>query len=171
MGIRRVVTGHDESGKAVVIYDGDAPNVKRPTSEIESTLFWVTDKSPADNSGDEDTGNRDVGIAPGPGGAIFRVVEFGPEGGAASEDELEYLSKVGGAERPEGARHPGMHKTNSIDYAIIMSGEIDMLLDGSEVHVKAGDVIVQRGTVHAWANRGSEPCKIAFILIDADPVP
>ena len=172
MGIRRVVTGHDETGKAVVIFDGDAANVKNPTSGIESTLFWVNEATPADNSGSPDTGNMDVAIAPGPGGAIFRVVEFGPEGeGEVSEDELDYLSKAGGAEQPEGARHPGMHKTSTIDYAIVMSGEIDMLMDDTEVHVKAGDVIVQRGTVHAWANRGTEPCKIAFILIDAVPVP
>jgi len=171
MGIRRVVTGHDENGKAVVIYDGDAPNMNNPTRQIESTLFWVADSTPADNAGDEDTGNRNVGIAPGPGGSIFRVVEFGPEGDSeVSNDELAYLSKAGGAEQPEGARHPGMHKTNSIDYAVVMEGEIDMLLDDTEVHVKAGDVVVQRGTVHAWANRGTEPCKIAFILIDAVPV-
>ena len=80
MGSRRVVTGHNENGKAVVIFDGDAPNVKNPTSGIESTLFWVNDTTPADNSGNEDAGNADVAIAPGPGGAIFRVVEFGPEG-------------------------------------------------------------------------------------------
>jgi len=84
---------------------------------------------------------------------------------------LDYLSKAGGAEQPEGARHPGMHKTNSIDYALIMEGEIDMLMDDTEVHLQAGDVVVQRGTVHAWANRGSAPCKIAFILIDAVPAP
>ena len=172
MGIRRVVTGHDDNGKAVVIFDGDAPNVKNPTSGIESTLFWVNNATPADNSGSEDAGNADVPIAPGPGGAIFRVGEFGPEGdGAESEDELDYLSKAGGAEQPEGARHPGMHKTNSIDYALIMEGEIDMLMDDTEVHLQAGDVVVQRGTVHAWANRGSAPCKIAFILIDAVPAP
>ena len=64
-----------------------------------------------------------------------------------------------------------MHKTNSIDYAVILSGEIDMLVDEDEVHLQAGDVVVQRGTYHAWANRGTEPCRIAFILIDAAPVP
>jgi uncharacterized cupin superfamily protein len=67
----------------------------------------------------------------------------------------------------EKPRHFGMHRTESIDYAVIMSGEIDMFLDDSEVHLKAGDVVVQRGTNHAWVNRGDEPCKIAFILIDA----
>ena len=164
MGIRRVVTGHDDNGKAVVIFDGDAPNVKSPTSGIESTLFWVNETTPADNSGSEDSGNMDVAIAPGPGGAIFRVVEFGPEGdGEVSQDELDYLSKAGGAEQPEGARHPGMHKTSSIDYAVIMEGEIDMLMDDTEVHLQAGDVVVQRGTVHAWANRGTRTLHIRII--------
>ncbi|NQV55492.1 MAG: cupin domain-containing protein [Rhodospirillales bacterium] len=168
MAIRRVVTGHDENGKAIVLFDGDAPNVKRPTGAIESTLLWVNENTPASNKGDTDAGNMEVGIAPGDGGAIFRIVEFGPDQDPSTE-ELDYLSKAG-AEQHEGARHPGMHKTRSIDYAVVMSGEIDMLLDDTEVRVKAGDVIVQRGTIHAWANRGSEPCTIAFILIDAEPV-
>ena len=64
-----------------------------------------------------------------------------------------------------------MHRTETVDYAIVMSGEIDMQLDDSEVHVTAGDVLVQRGTNHAWANRGTETCRIAFILVDAEPLP
>mgnify|MGYP006426489847 CR=1 FL=1 len=169
MGTRRIVAGNDENGKAVIQFDSEAANVRNPTSTIESTLLWVTDSAPANNAGNEDAADQAIGIPPPSNGSIFRIVEFGPEGGAATTDEQEYLASVG-AEQHEGARHPGMHKTNSIDYAIIMSGEIDMLVDEDEVHVKAGDVVVQRGNNHAWANRGSEPCRIAFILIDADPV-
>ncbi len=169
MGIRRVVAGNDETGKAVIQFDSDASNVKQPTSSITTTLLWVTDTSPANNEGSEDTADQEIGIPPPPNGSIFRIVEFGPEGSKGRSDEAKYLSSVG-AQQDESARHPGMHKTNSIDYAIIMSGEIDMLVDEDEVHVKAGDVVVQRGNNHAWANRGTEPCRIAFILIDSDPV-
>ena len=169
MDIRRVVTGHDESGKAVVTLDGAPPRLKSSPTGSELALFWVEGRTPADNSGADDRGDVDVGIPPPAGGSVFRVVEFQPEGGAAEEHTgSEGLSDMGAA-TPEGARHPGMHRTDTIDYAVVMTGEIDMLLDDSEVHVKAGDVVVQRGTYHAWANRGTEPCRVAFILIDADP--
>jgi mannose-6-phosphate isomerase-like protein (cupin superfamily) len=79
-------------------------------------------------------------------------------------------SKAGGSPAAKPARHPGMHRTRSIDYAIVLAGEIDMLLDDSDVHLKAGDVLVQQGTIHAWINRGKEPCRIAFILIDAKDI-
>ena len=169
MGIRRVVAGHDENGKAIILSDGDAANVQQPTSTIESTLLWVTDSAPAGNSGTTDTADQEIGIPPPPNGSIFRILEFAPEGKDGANEELEYLASVG-AEQHEGARHPGMHKTHSIDYAIIMSGEVDMFVDEDEVHLKAGDVVVQRGNSHAWVNRGAEPCRIAFILIDAVPV-
>ncbi len=169
MGIRRVVAGHDESGNAIILSDGDAPNVHQPTSAITSTLLWVTDSAPASNEGSEDTADQEIGIPPPPNGSIFRVVEFAPEGKDGASEELEYLAKVG-AEQHDGARHPGMHITHSVDYAIIMSGEIDMFVDEDEVHLKAGDVVVQRGNNHAWVNRGTDPCRIAFILIDAHPV-
>jgi mannose-6-phosphate isomerase-like protein (cupin superfamily) len=169
MSTRRIVAGNDENGKAVIQFDSDATNVKTPTSTIESTLLWVTDSSPANNTGNADAADQQIGIPPPPNGSIFRIVEFGPERSEGASDEAKYLSSVG-AEQHEDARHPGMHKTNSIDYAIIMSGEIDMFVDEDEVHVKAGDVVVQRGNNHAWVNRGTEPCRIAFILIDSDPV-
>ena len=170
MDIRRVVTGHDETGKAIVTLDGAPPRLTTSRAGSELALFWVKAATPADNSGNGDKDDVDVGIPPPPGGSIFRVVEFQPEGSMAAADntELEGLTNMG-ATTPDGARHPGMHRTESIDYAVIMTGEIDMLLDDSEVHLKAGDVVVQRGTYHAWANRGTERCRVAFILIDADP--
>ena len=169
MGIRRIVAGHDKTGKAIIQFDSEASNVHKPTSSIETTLLWVTDKTPVNNESCADTADQEIGIPPPPNGSIFRVVEFGPESSEGGPDEREYLSSVG-ATQHEGARHPGMHKTHSIDYAIIMSGEIDMLVDDDEVHVKAGDVVVQRGNNHAWVNRGTKPCKIAFVLIDSDPI-
>ena len=131
MEIRRVVAGHDENGKAVILSDGDAANVHQPTSTIESTLLWVTDSAPASNEGTTDTADQEIGIPPPPNGSIFRVVEFAPEGKDGASEELEYLAKVG-TEQHDDARHPGMHITHSVDYAIIMSGEIDMLVDEDE---------------------------------------
>jgi quercetin dioxygenase-like cupin family protein len=146
MEIRRVVTGHDAEGKAIVKIDGVSPNRPSRNPQTATTVVWSTEGFPVDNSGDEDGGTREVGITH-PNGTVFRVVSFGPG-------------------------NPAMvHRTNSIDYAVVISGECDMELDdGLSVHLKAGDVLVQRGTVHNWVNRGTEPCIIAFTLIYAKPV-
>jgi len=162
--VRRVVTGH-RGDKAVVLFDSAAPNQKlRQASGLVSTLLWVTDERPADVSGSADRSLREIGVPPPPSGSIFRVVDFPPEDAARSRDAV--LKEMGVADAG-GARHHGMHKTRSIDYAVVVEGEIDMLLDDSEVHLEAGDVLVQQGTNHAWVNRGSKPCRIAFVLVDA----
>jgi len=165
---RRVVTGHDAKGKAVVLIDGAAPNAKlRKATGLTSTLLWVTDRSPADNSGSADAAEREIGVAPPPRGSIFRVVDFPPAADFGAVDNAAMLREMGIGAGQGDARHATMHRTKSIDYAVVISGEIDMLLDDSEVHLKAGDVLVQRGTSHAWVNRGRESCRIAFVLIDA----
>lgn len=165
---RRIVTGHRD-GKAVVLFDGPPPNRKvRQASGLVSTLVWVTDESPADISASEDRAAREIGVPPPESGSIFRVVEFPPDRAGMSRDAVLREMGVG---HQQAARHPGMHRTRSIDYAIVMEGEIDMLLDDSEVHLKAGDVLVQQGTNHAWVNRGDQPCRIAFVLIDARALP
>src|ERR1700704_5090197 len=154
---RRVVTGHDANGKAVVLIDGAAPNAKlRKATGLVSTLLWVTEESPAELSGSADKAAREIGVAPPPRGSIFRAVDF-----------AAMLREMGIGAGQGDARHATMHRTKSIDYAVVISGEIDMLLDDSEVHLKAGDVLVQRGTNHAWVNRAKENCRIAFVLIDA----
>jgi naringenin degradation protein FdeH len=166
---RRVVTGHDAAGKAVVVFDGPAPNVKlRAATRLTSTLLWVTDESPADNSGNADRAERDIGVAPPVCGSIFRVVDFPPAADVGAVDNAAMLREMGIDASQGGSRHATMHRTRSIDYAVVISGEIDMLLDDSEVHLKAGDVLVQRGTNHAWVNRGKEICRVAFVLVDAD---
>jgi mannose-6-phosphate isomerase-like protein (cupin superfamily) len=169
---RRVVTGHNATGKAVVTIDGAASNAKlRKASGVTSTLLWVTDESPADISGVADRGERDIGVAPPPRGSIFRIVDFPPAAEAEPVDNEAMTREMGIAHRASAARsarHPGMHRTKSVDYAVVISGEIDMLLDDSEVHLKAGDVLVQQGTNHAWVNRGKKNCRIAFVLIDAN---
>lgn len=144
--IRRVVTGHDDDGKAIVQIDEVCRNVISRRERHHSCVVWSTASFPIDNSGSEDESVEPVG-APTPEGTVFRIIEYGP--GVA----------------------PRNHRTNTIDYAVVMSGEIDMELDkGAAVHLKAGDVIVQRGTIHNWVNRGNEPCVIAFALIAAHPV-
>ena len=170
--VRRVVTGHDANGKAIVLTDAAAGNVKvRPGTGIGATLLWVTDETPSDMSSHGDAAEREIGVPPPLSGSIFRIVEFPPEKdaeGASNEDIMAQMGvSRGGSDTP--ARHPGMHRTASIDYALVMTGEIDMLMDDSEVHLVAGDVVVQQGTNHAWANRGDTPCQIAFVLIGANP--
>ena len=142
---RRIVTGTDATGKALVILDGAAPNIRVRPSGLTSTLLWVTDETPAGYSA-ADRSVREIGIAPPPAGSIFRVVDFPPAG-----------------DRPD----PMMHRTDSVDYGVVLEGEIDMILDDSEVRLKAGDVLVQQGTVHGWINRGTINCRVAFVLLGA----
>jgi hypothetical protein len=169
--VRRVVTTVDGTGKAVVLFDGANPHkVVRPNRGVTSRLLWVTDATPADMSGAADRAAVTVGIHPTAGGSIFRVIDFPPT--APDIDKLgnDYMHKQIGEDAPKRGyppRHPLMHRTRTIDYAIILDGEIDMLLDDSEVHLKAGDVLIQQGTNHAWVNRGAKACRIAFVLIDA----
>ena len=143
--LRRVVTGHDASGRAAVKIDEISKSVVSNRPGASACVVWTTDSTPADNSGEGDAGLKKTGTTL-PGGTVFRVVEFSP------------------------GVSPRVHRTDSIDYAVVISGEIDMELDGSTVHLKAGDVLVQRGTIHTWVNRGTAPCVIAFVLIAAKPV-
>ena len=147
--IRRVVTGHDANKKAKVMIDGPATNEKFPGPATVSTLMWITDSMPCDMPvGDkaEDMGDRIVGTPPPPNGTRFAVIEF-PPGNAAV-----------------------MHRTETIDYVIVIAGEIEMDMDEETVKLKAGDIMVQRGTNHAWANRSQAPARIAVVLIDAKPL-
>lgn len=174
--IRRIVTGHDASGKAIIEMDGPAPNQKiREGTGFVSTLVWVTDETPARLDLRQDRADRTMGVPPPPHGSVLRVVEFPPvtkESESISQAELlKTMGASHNAKDGQPARHAFMHRTASVDYVFVMSGEIDMLLDDSEVHLKAGDIMVQQGTNHAWVNRSSQMCRIAFVLIDAiDPL-
>ena len=169
--VRRVVTTVDKNDKAVVLMDGPNPHKKvRPHAQTVSRVLWVTDKTPADISGTADRAAIDIGIMPPRGGSVLRIVDFPPE--TAEMRNLDphtmHASLGDGApKRGKPPRHPAMHRTRTVDYALVLAGEIDMLLDDSEVHLKAGDVVIQQATNHAWVNRGTEPCRIAFILIDS----
>jgi quercetin dioxygenase-like cupin family protein len=142
LNIRRVVTGHDAQGRSTVLIDEPVSNQHSPRPGATYSVIWSTDELPASNDGSEDPSNKKIATAIADG-SVFRVVSFGP------------------------GVTPRNHRTDSIDYAVILSGEIDMDLDGVETHLKTGDVIVQRGTIHNWINRGTEPCVIAFVLIAA----
>ena len=143
--VRRVITGHDGKGKATVKIDEVAKHLFTGRPGATACNIWTTEGFPVDNDGQEDAGQRKAGTTL-PGGTIFRMIEFAP--GVAARN----------------------HRTDSIDYITVISGEIDMELDDSSVHLKAGDVMVQRGTIHNWINRGTEPCVLTVVLIDAKSV-
>ena len=170
-GVRRVVTTHDKTGKAVVLFDGENPHkVVRPVGDLVSRVIWRTDTAPAVMDTHTDPVPAQKGIAPPPAGSVFRIVDFPPMAPELEKLDVNHMAHQVGGHVPSRYRaptHPFMHRTQSVDYAIVMSGEIDMLLDDSTVHLKSGDVVVQQGTNHAWVNRGKEVCRIAFVLLDA----
>ena len=168
--IRRVVTGLDADNKAVVMFDSRVPLQGGPLG-LRATNLWVTDSYPIGFSFKDDTSAIPVGISPLDNGTKFRVVEFPPLD-AATEAKMEpgSLMKAVGPVAPARGRpvtHPLMHRTRSVDYAVVMSGEIDMVLDDTVVHLKPGDTIVQQATNHAWVNHGTEICRILFVLMDS----
>lgn len=173
-GVRRVVTTLDKEGKAVVLFDGENPDKEtRPVRKNVSRVIWTSASAPAEIQGDTDRGANHKGTSPANGGSVFRIIDYPPQDPSVETMDMETRMNELAHEPPiKGLppRHPFMHRTRSLDYAIVLSGEIDMLLDDSEVHLKAGDVIVQQGTNHAWVNRSNEICRIAFVLIDAKNV-
>ena len=176
--IRRVVTGHDENGKAIVLADGDAAAVRTVPMwpGLISTDIWKTAASPVPLSraeADPTLGPRT--LHPAPRGTILRISIVPPETDAIRNLDAnaakEVFRGVGNADAStlgQGARHPLMHRTETLDYAVVLEGEITMLLDDSEVHLKAGDVVVQRGTNHAWSNRSGKPVRMLYVLIDGE---
>src|SRR5574341_1470731 len=141
--VRRVVTGHDAKGRAVVKIDEISKNVVSNRPGAAACVIWTTESFAGNTTGVAAEGLRKVGTTL-ENGTVFRVIEFAPGVG------------------------PRNHRTDSIDYAVVLSGEIDMDIEDSVVHLKAGDVLVQRGTIHNWVNNGREPCVIAFVLISSD---
>ena len=168
--VRRVVTGHHADGRSTVLIDGAAPNVKQRHAGNGSTLLWVTDESPARASA-TDRAAREIAVPPPPNGTIFRRAEFPPGVGGEVRDNETVLRDFGiGADvlRGRAPRHPAIHRTRSVDYVVILEGEIDLLLDDRDVRLKAGDVVVQQGTNHAWINRGMQVCRLAMVFVDAE---
>jgi quercetin dioxygenase-like cupin family protein len=141
---RRIVTGHDDAGRSMVLIDEGAVLKKAMRPGVSSSLLWWTDAVPADNDGREDVAGEAVGTTV-ENGVVFRVVQYDP--GVA----------------------PRRHRTSSIDYAVVLSGEIDLELDNETVTLRAGDLLVQRGTIHNWINRSDRPALVAFVLVAARP--
>ena len=169
--VRRIVTGHRADGRSTVLIDAPAPNVKQRAAGNGSTLLWVTDESPADVSRAGDRAAREIGVPPPRRGSIFRVAEFPPGVGGEVRDNETVLRDFAigpDVKRGHAPRHPAIHRTRSLDYVVVLEGEITLLLDDGEVLLKAGDVVVQQGTNHAWINRGAATCRLAMVFIDAE---
>ena len=167
--IHRVVTAINKDDKSAVLFDGQVQLQKGGGGEGFATL-WVTQKAPADFSFDGDRSGQRKSFSPQNGGSYLLVVDFPPIGPDVDKLDMNTMMKVVGPDTPKRGvppTNPLMHRTRSVDYAIVLSGEIDMMLDTGVVHVKAGDVVVQQATNHAWLNHGKEPCRIAFVLVDS----
>ncbi len=164
--VRRVVTGHDEDGRSVVVFN-DVHDYKRRIQ------IWTTEGSPADNSGAAtDAAQRETRLEAPPQGSMFWLVELPPSQEIAPEAAAataERLAAEGAVTHSDG--RPGMHTTRTIDYMVVLDGEVTLLLDEGEVTLHKYDTVVQRGTAHHWENRGTEPARLAFVLLDAQPLP
>jgi mannose-6-phosphate isomerase-like protein (cupin superfamily) len=176
ISVRRVVTGLDIDGRSTFLTDAPTSHVFQRTkgSAIVHEL-WETTRTPADNRGHADAIGRGHRLPPPKGGSVFRVIEYPPDSerlaAIAHEEKLpdDGSGRAAATDR-NSPRHPGFHKTATIDYAIVLSGEIYAMMDDGEVLLTAGDTLIQRGTNHAWSNRTNEPAVVAFVLIDAEPV-
>lgn len=173
---RRVVTGHDAAGRAVILSDAPPTRAQQIGGPGGPTFFevWSTRETPVlidRQSGEpEESG---LVLAPPKSGTRIRVIDFPPEGdairGLNAAEATEKFAEMGGKEAARagtGAPHPLMHRTQTLDYAIVIEGELTLVLERGETTVQAGDIIIQRGTNHAWANRTNQHCRVAFILID-----
>lgn len=174
--VRRIVTGHDARGRSIVTEDGPAPSVHTNPKRVgyKLTQLWMTDSMPAPIGNEADPTSRPLTLEPPRGGTVVRIVEFGPEGQWLREIDAagtrEAWAAIGtdkaSTNRSGDAKHPFMHRTQSVDYGLVLEGEIVLVLDDEEVLMKTGDFLVERGTNHAWANRSNKPCKVLFVLID-----
>ncbi len=172
--VRRVVTGHDKQGKSVFLTDGYAPNVMEMASMpgLALTDVWETTGAPADNHGIADAAARPVRLEPPKNGSILRIVEFPPDSAwRDNADAKAAFDSIGAGHAKDAANaDPMMHTTATVDYLIILKGEIYAVLENGETLLKPGDIMIQRGTNHSWSVRGNEPCVLAAILIDAKPL-
>ena len=172
--IRRIVTGHNAAGKSILAQDAVATSILelQAVPGLRATDLWETTTAPANLSGDADPVARPMHLEPAPTGTIFRIVEFPPDAAMSKRaDSREVFASLGASHAVDTtSATPMMHKTASVDYAIVLSGEIWAVMDEGETCMKAGDVLIQRATNHAWSNRSNEPALVAFILVGATPI-
>jgi mannose-6-phosphate isomerase-like protein (cupin superfamily) len=171
--VRRLVIGHDAQGKAVALADDALTPKQRSPGGNGVTNLWVTSEAPVELTGATDKAATHAGVPPPASGTVFRIVDFPPAAAGAAAPHVDHdkvLTAMGIDPASQGyARHQNSHRTRSIDYAIVLDGEIDMLMDDSEIHMKPGDVLIQQATNHAWVNNSGKTCRIAFVLVDAKP--
>lgn len=173
---RRIVTGHDADGKAVIITDAPPVRSQLVGGPGGPTFFevWHTSETPAQiHPRPEETDEERLVLPPPKNGTRIRVIEFPPEGeeiqrltGAEAAAKFKSMGDEKASTSKAGAPHPLMHRTETLDYGIVLEGEITMILDRMETTISAGDIVVQCGTNHAWANRSGKSCRMAFVLID-----
>ncbi len=172
--VRRVLTGHDTEGRSTIIADGQAPNVKEMASMpgLALTDLWETGGAPASNAGDKDAAARPVRLEPPKNGTILRIVEFPPDSAwrEGADAKAAFKSIGAGHAKDRASSDPMMHKTSTVDYIIVLKGEIHAVMEKGETLLRAGDILVQRGTNHSWSVRGNEPCIVAAVLVSAQPV-
>ena len=174
---RRVVTGHNAEGKAVILEDSTPPRTRRVGGEIGPMFYeiWNTRATPAPIERASGEPFEDgIILAPPKNGTRIRVLEIPPEDdrlqALSPQEARDHFAEIGAANASShsdpNSRHAFMHRTETIDYGIMLEGELTLIMDIGETTVRAGDIVVQRGTNHGWANRSGKPCRIAFVLID-----
>lgn len=167
---RRVVTGHNMEGNSCILFDGITENVRIPSDEpkVAMTDFWYSDECPETNAENVDVANRPIILQPPKNGSLFRIVELPPD----HERTFGNLKAIDadGDTLEQGKRHPAFHKTKTLDYIFVLEGEIYCMLDDGEVCLKQGDVLIQRGTSHAWSNRSKNRCLLLATMLDAKPL-
>ena len=171
--MRRIITGHNKKGKSLVTFEGPPA---RSIGEDVGGLFeiWNTDGKDVISTDDFDRADQDIILSPQDGGTKFRYFQINPLPEGVPEEILQDLAadafeKIGaGHHRVDTRKHPAMHKTETIDYIILLKGDVTLILDNEEVDLKPFDVVVQRGTNHAWVNNGDEPALLIAVLIDSN---
>ena len=171
--MRRIVTGHNDNGKSVIKIDG--PPARSIGEEIGGLFeIWNEDGATIDTKSSKDRADSDIILSPPQGGSKFRYFQINPLPEGVPEDMLQEIAadafeKVGAAHhRVDTSKHPAMHKTETVDYIILLKGDVTLILDEEEIDIKPFDVVVQRGTNHAWVNNGTEPALLIAVLIDSD---
>lgn len=173
-GFKRVVTGHDAQGQAVVASSGPTPH-NFPLKAVPGTVFyevWNSTASPAPLDNGDDPTNQPLQLSPRPLGSVIRVVDIPPDSvqnQVSTADAAAAFAEIGQAHAGTGqadSKHKLMHRTETLDYGVVTEGEVWLVLDGEDVHLKRGDIVVQRGTNHAWSNRTEQMARMVFILLD-----
>ncbi|MCU1625807.1 MAG: hypothetical protein JWP64_756 [Pseudonocardia sp.] len=172
--IHRVVTGHNAKGQSLIRFEDSGTNhvtIDSWPGGLKITELWVTNEAPANMDSDTDRATRPLQHDPQNGGTIFRWIEFPPESEGDSFDASEIFNALGSENKPTGEmsqEHFSTHRTDSIDYIVVVSGTMRMVMDEGEVVLRPGTCIVQQGTSHAWVNRSTEPCVVAVVLVAAE---